>query len=171
MRPKQACPHAGGRTGRAEKAGGGVLASAPETPERRAHHDDATRTPRRPWSGRRWELEQWAGPEFAPALRVRTPAASRPPGSVRSAQFSCSGRPTLRRLEPQHARAPCPSPTPRVHPNPCPWSRRCHPTISSSVVPSPPALNLSRHQGFSDEPGLADQAPGIVLKLCKRLLT
>ena len=36
--------------------------------------------------------------------------------------------------EPQHARPPCPSPTPRVHPNPCPLSWWCHPTISSSVV-------------------------------------
>ena len=35
----------------------------------------------------------------------------------------------------QHARLPCPSPTPRVHPNPCPLSWWCHPTISSSVVP------------------------------------
>ena len=34
-----------------------------------------------------------------------------------------------------HARAPCPSPTPGVHPNPCPLSRWWHPTISSSVVP------------------------------------
>ena len=37
--------------------------------------------------------------------------------------------------EPQHARPPCPSPTPGVYPNPCPSSRWCHPTISSSVVP------------------------------------
>ena len=37
--------------------------------------------------------------------------------------------------EPQHARPPCPSSTPRVHPNPCPLSQWCHPTISSSVVP------------------------------------
>ena len=37
--------------------------------------------------------------------------------------------------EPQHARPPCASPTPRVHPNPCPLSQWCHPTISSSVVP------------------------------------
>ena len=37
--------------------------------------------------------------------------------------------------EQQHARPPCPSPTPGVHPNPCPSSRRCHPTISPSVVP------------------------------------
>ena len=37
--------------------------------------------------------------------------------------------------EPQHSRPPCPSPTPRVHPNPCPLNRWCHPTILSSVVP------------------------------------
>ena len=35
----------------------------------------------------------------------------------------------------QHARPPCPSPTPRVYSNPCPLSQWCHPTISSSVVP------------------------------------
>ena len=35
----------------------------------------------------------------------------------------------------QHTRPPCPPPTPRVHPNPCPLSWWCHPTISSSVVP------------------------------------
>ena len=37
--------------------------------------------------------------------------------------------------EPQQARPPCPSPTPRVHPNPCPSCQWCHPTVSSSVVP------------------------------------
>ena len=35
----------------------------------------------------------------------------------------------------QHARPPCPSPTPRVYPNSCTLSRWCHPTISSSVIP------------------------------------
>ena len=35
----------------------------------------------------------------------------------------------------QHARPPCPSPTPEVYSNSCPLSRWCHPTISSSVVP------------------------------------
>ena len=35
----------------------------------------------------------------------------------------------------QHARPPCPSPAPGVHPNPCPSSWWCHPTISSSVIP------------------------------------
>ena len=42
---------------------------------------------------------------------------------------------SLRLHEPQHARPPCPSPTPGVHPNSCPSSQWCHPTISSSVVP------------------------------------
>ena len=37
--------------------------------------------------------------------------------------------------ESQHARPPCPSPTPRVHSNSCPSSQWCHPAISSSVVP------------------------------------
>ena len=35
----------------------------------------------------------------------------------------------------QHARPPCPSPTPGVHSNSCALSRWCHPAISSSVVP------------------------------------
>ena len=43
---------------------------------------------------------------------------------------------SLRPHETQHARPPCPSTTPRVHPNLCPLSRWCHPTISSSVIPS-----------------------------------
>ena len=42
---------------------------------------------------------------------------------------------SLRPHEAQHARPPCPSPTPRVYPNSCPLSRWCHPTISSSAVP------------------------------------
>jgi len=35
----------------------------------------------------------------------------------------------------QHARHPCPSPTPGVYSNSCPSSQWCHPAISSSVVP------------------------------------
>ena len=35
----------------------------------------------------------------------------------------------------QHARLPCPSPTPGVYSNSSPLSRWCHPTISSSVTP------------------------------------
>ena len=42
---------------------------------------------------------------------------------------------SLRPHESQHARPPCPSPTPGVHPNPFLFSQWCHPTILSSVVP------------------------------------
>ena len=41
---------------------------------------------------------------------------------------------TLWPHEPQHARPPCPSPTPGIHSNSCPLSQWCHPAISSSVV-------------------------------------
>ena len=58
-----------------------------------------------------------------------------------SVQFSCSVvSDSLRPHELQHARPPCPSPTPRVHSNSCPSSRWCHPTISSPVVPLPTCL-------------------------------
>ena len=53
-----------------------------------------------------------------------------------SVQFSRSVvSDSLRPRELQHARPPCPSPTPGVYPNPCPSSRWCHLTISSSVIP------------------------------------
>ena len=42
---------------------------------------------------------------------------------------------TLWSPELQHARLPCPSPTPRACSNSCPWSRCCHPTMSSYVIP------------------------------------
>ena len=35
----------------------------------------------------------------------------------------------------QHARLPCPSPTPRVYSSSCPLNQWCHPTVSSSIVP------------------------------------
>ena len=66
------------------------------------------------------------------------------PGAVdflQSESISCSVQfshlvesDSLRPHEPQHARPPCPSGTAGVYPNPCPLSRWCHPTISSSVV-------------------------------------
>ena len=53
-----------------------------------------------------------------------------------SVQFSCSVvSDSLRPHESQHARPPCPSPSPGVHSNSRPFSRWCHPAISSSVVP------------------------------------
>ena len=79
--------------------------------------------------------------------------------------------------EPQLTRPPCPSPTARVYPNPCPSSRWCHRTISSSVVPfssCPLSFSASgsfqmsqlftsdakllefqlQHQSFHEHPGL-----------------
>ena len=61
-----------------------------------------------------------------------------------------SGSVMSRSLPPQglqHARLPCPSPCPGVCTDSCPLSQWKHPTISSSVAPSPPSLNLSQHQG------------------------
>ena len=53
-----------------------------------------------------------------------------------SVQFSCSlMSDSLRTHESQHARPPCPSPTPGAHSDSCPSSPWCHPAISSSVVP------------------------------------
>ena len=57
---------------------------------------------------------------------------------VKSVQFSAVQHSvmsdSLQPHGPQHARPPCPSPTPRVYPNSCSLSQWCHPTISSSVV-------------------------------------
>ena len=51
-------------------------------------------------------------------------------------QFSCSAMSdSLRPHESQHARSPCPSPTPGVHWDSRPLSQWCHPPISSSVIP------------------------------------
>ena len=53
-----------------------------------------------------------------------------------SVQFSCSVvSDSLWPHESQHARPPCLSPTPRVHSDSRPLNQRCHPAISSSVVP------------------------------------
>ena len=64
--------------------------------------------------------------------------------TISSVQFSCSV--VSDSLQPhglQHARPPCPSPTPRVHSNSRPSSRWCHPAYSSSVFP------FSHLQSFS----------------------
>ena len=56
--------------------------------------------------------------------------------------------------EPQHTRPPCPSPSPGVHPNSCPLSQWCHPTISSSVIPFFPSIRI-----FSNESALCIRWP------------
>ena len=67
---------------------------------------------------------------------------------------------SLRPHESQHARPPCPSQTPGVYSNSCPWSQWCHPAISSSVVPFsfcppiPPSIRV-----FSNESTLRMRWP------------
>ena len=53
-------------------------------------------------------------------------------GQFSSVAQSCL---TLQLHESQHARPPCPSPTPGVHSNSCPTNQWCHPAISSSFIP------------------------------------
>ena len=69
-------------------------------------------------------------------LRVcLNPNQSEQPG-YSSVQFSCSVvSDSLQPHGPQHARPPCPSPTPGVYSNSYSLSQWCHPTISSSVIP------------------------------------
>ena len=67
---------------------------------------------------------------------------------ISSFQFSCSV--VSDSLQPhglQHARRPCPPPTPGVYPNSCPLSDTIKPSHPLSS-PSPPALNLSQNQGL-----------------------
>ena len=67
--------------------------------------------------------------------------------TYRSVQFSCPVvSDSLRPHESQHARPLCPSPTPGVHSDSCPFSRWCHPAISSSASPSPLTSNPSQNQ-------------------------
>ena len=60
-----------------------------------------------------------------------------------SVQFSRSVvSDSLHLHELQHARPPCPSPTPGIYPDSCLLSQWCHPTISSSVIPFSSAFNV-----------------------------
>ena len=71
------------------------------------------------------------------------------PESQPSVQFSRSVvSDSLRPHESQHARLPCPSPTPRVHPNSFGSSRWCHPAISSSVIPLSCPQSLPASESF-----------------------
>ena len=70
-------------------------------------------------------------------------------GGLSPVQFNCSVMSdSLRPHGVQHARLPCPSPTPRTCSNSCPSSRWCHPTISSSVVPFSSQLQSFPASGF-----------------------
>ena len=60
----------------------------------------------------------------------------------------------------QHARPPCPSPTPGVHSSSCPLSWWCHPAISSSVVPFSSCFQFfPAPESFSNELALCIKWP------------
>ena len=63
----------------------------------------------------------------------------------------------------QHTKPPCPSPTPRACSNSCPSSQRCHPTISSSVIPFSSCLKSFPASGsFSRESVLHIRWPKVL---------
>ena len=82
-----------------------------------------------------------------------------------SVQFSCSVMSdSLRPHESQHARPPCPSPTPGFHPDTRPLSQWCHPAISSSVVPfssCPQSLSASESFPVSQPFAWGGQSTGV----------
>ena len=76
-----------------------------------------------------------------------------------SVQFSCSVvSNSLRPHGLPHARPPCLSSTPRVYPNSCPLSLRCHPTISS-VIPFSCLQSFPASGSFSNESVLCIRWP------------
>ena len=80
--------------------------------------------------------------------------------TLTSVQFSRSVvSDSLQPHESQHARPPCPSPTPGVHSNSCPSSRWCHPAISSSVVPFSSCPQSLCIRDFSNESTLRMRWP------------
>ena len=87
------------------------------------------------------------------------------PSQFSSVQFSHSVvSESLRPNELQHARPPCPSPTPRDHSNSCPSSQWCHPAISSSVIPfssCPQSLPASEYFPMSQLSAWGGQSTGV----------
>ena len=90
-----------------------------------------------------------------PGIKLMSPASpilagigftTEPPG--KPLQFSSVASSFLRPHGLQHARLPCPSPTPGVYSHSCPLSQWCHPTISSSVVPFSSRLQSFPASGY-----------------------
>ena len=82
---------------------------------------------------------------------------------LHSVQFGCSVvSDSLLSHGLQHARPPCPSPTPGVYSHLCPFSRWCHPTISSSLVPLSSCLqSLPASGSFQASPFFASGGQSI----------
>ena len=81
-----------------------------------------------------------------------------------SVQFSSVAQscPTLQSHGPQHARLPCPSPTPGAGSNSQPSSQWCHPTIFYPLSSPSPALNLSQHEGLFQWVGPSHQVAKVL---------
>ena len=69
---------------------------------------------------------------------------------------------SLRPHELQHARLPCPSLSPRVCSNSCPFSQWCHSTIYLLLPPSPLDLSLSQNQGLFQWVGSSHQVAKVL---------
>ena len=101
--------------------------------------------------------------------------------AMESVQFSSVVSNSLRPHEWQHARPPCPSPTPRIHSNSHPSSRWCHLAISSSVAPfsscpqSLPAsvfsnestlhMSWTKYWSFSFNISPSKEHPGLIFRM------
>ena len=115
----------------------------------------------------------WSWPRYQTCISWVSCIASgffttEPPGKpliFESVQFSPSVvSESLRPHESQHARPPCPSPTPRVHSNSNPSSQWCHPAISSSVGPfssCPQSLPASESSPMSQLFARGGQSTGV----------
>jgi len=81
---------------------------------------------------------------------------------------------SLRPHESQHARPPCPSPTPGVHPDSRPLSHWCRPAISSSVFPfssCPQSLPASESFPMSQLFAWGGQSTGVLIKRCNSFVS
>ena len=85
-------------------------------------------------------------------------------GALQFSSVQLLSRVSLQPHKLQHARPPCPTPTPRVHPNSRPWSRWFHPAISSSVIPfssCPQSLPMSESFPMSQLFAWGGQSTGV----------
>ena len=128
------------------------------------------------WLGKNWDLVCMTEMVIEDSQVVYKPFSY-------SIQFTCSVvSDSLQHHESQHARPPCPSPTPGVHPNTYPLSQWCHPIISSSVVPFsswpqsfPHSVQFSRsvvpyslrsHESQHTRPPCPSSTPGVYSNSC-----
>ena len=144
------------------------------------------RRSQRLWRPLPFQLDQWAASHFRAWLEsseiFRGLAAKKCPtvqmlnliptahiNNENSLQFIHSVlSDSLRPHEPQHARPPCPSPTPGVHPNPRPLSWWCRPTISSSFIPfssGPQSFPASGSFPMSQHSASGGQSTGVLASI------